>query len=387
MNAFQIFEFAPDFNATYCPKMSKCQKVEEKQTKRIATTSKTEMTKRQMFCNQPWDTDKQIRLRLLLAPPVNIFSWMRENRRFLQTSMVHSVRPRTIDSTTTNIFLMLGVEVRGTRPQWTCGSFGCVVCLYDTDSSKLRAAKIFQLRNRTHDYCYRVYRELYWWSKLHSSFVLSLYGTFQIDDRICAVTEDVFGSLLCYIQTHPFPSEERVCAIMLDLCRALHYLHNKKVAHTGLSMDNILICRDLTVKLSGFSFCVNAENPSRSFELSSSERTVYSAPETCHGTIFPFKLDIYALGVLEFTLMTHKYPFSEQRVDDDTFLEERFSIWEKIEDYYYRNAKLRNNEELLKDLLNFYPQYRPRIGMVEQKVRWWKKRLLEGRESPILSER
>ena len=388
MSAFQVPEFVSDFNRSYCLKPSKLKRITEKSTRRITTapTSKSETKKRQMFCNQPWDTDKQIRLRMLLAPPVNIFSWMQQNWNCLQTKMVHTVRPRTTDPRTANILLMLGIEVRNSRPEWTCGSFGCVVSLYDTDSSKLRAVKIFQLRSRTHDYCYRVYRELSWWSKLHSSFVLSLYGTFQIDDRICAVTEDVFGSLLCYTQTHPFPSEERVCAIMLDLCRALHYLHNKKVAHTGLAMDNILICRDMTVKLSGFSFCVNAEEPGRSLELSSSERTVYSAPETCQGTIIPFKLDIYTLGVIEFILMTHKYPFSEHRVTDDTFLEERFSIWEKIEDYSYRYEKLRNNQERLKDLLNFYPQYRPRIGMVEQKVRWWKKRLLEDNDSPIVSE-
>lgn len=75
----------------------------------------------------------------------------------------------------------------------------------------------------------------------------------------------------------------------------LSYCHNRKIVHGDLKGENMMLTGDCQLKIVDFG--------------PSGGTAIYNAPERGQPSADPFKLDIYALGILLFEALTDKHPF------------------------------------------------------------------------------
>ncbi len=87
---------------------------------------------------------------------------------------------------------------------------------------------------------------------------------------------------------------------------AIKYLHAKNICHRDLKLTNILVDRDHKVKIIDFGF---ADNTGRALHAYCGTPS-YMAPEIIHKREYRGKeVDIWALGVILFKLLTGEYAF------------------------------------------------------------------------------
>ena len=98
---------------------------------------------------------------------------------------------------------------------------------------------------------------------------------------------------------------------------ALNFMHKKNIMHRDLKPENILceaasdIANDeLVIKLTDFGFAVKYDpNKKETLSLGS---PLYMAPELCKETQYDFKVDVWAVGVIAFVLLTGTPPFYDK---------------------------------------------------------------------------
>jgi len=154
----------------------------------------------------------------------------------------------------------------------------------------------------------RTYMEIKVLQKLEHKNVISLKGWFEDDDTIYLVLELIKGKDLTKFFNIEPPSKEQIKFIFRQLIEALLYTHNKKVIHRDLKLENILIDDDLNIKLTDFGLCTIKKDDFSIF--STKLGTVrYSAPEMLMENDYNESIDIWAIGIILFKLITGKYPF------------------------------------------------------------------------------
>lgn len=110
-------------------------------------------------------------------------------------------------------------------------------------------------------------------------------------------------------------SEKMVAEIMEKLVRAIAHCHENGVCHRDLKPDNILIDKNLEVKVIDFGLSKHLDTNIRSLK-SRVGTPAYMAPEVILGNTYDLKCDVWSLGVLMYTLLTGTIPFLEKTLDE-----------------------------------------------------------------------
>lgn len=150
----------------------------------------------------------------------------------------------------------------------------------------------------------------------HPNVVLYLGLSRAPDGRIFIISEYIEnGNLRLYIhdKTKPFPWRLRL-SFATDICRALAYLHARKVClrlflrhssdltqciHRDLKGENLLLTTNLRLKITDFGFArIAARNASESKRLTFCGTDAYMSPEILLGTPFDLPTDLFSLGVV-----------------------------------------------------------------------------------------
>lgn len=144
--------------------------------------------------------------------------------------------------------------------------------------------------------------------------------------------------------------------------RAIKYLHEHKIAHRDLKLDNILLDAHMNPIVTDFgfsrfvSFETNGE-PVKSDTYCGT--TSYNPPEVLKQIPYdPFKGDIWCLGVMLFIMVNQVYPFDRHNKDKmyENQMTRNYHLQESIA------AKLSNEvKELIRISLEPYPEKRPPI--------------------------
>jgi len=98
--------------------------------------------------------------------------------------------------------------------------------------------------------------------------------------------------------------------IFKQTVEAVHYFHNKGVAHLDLKLENVLIDKNNRVKVIDFGLCeINVNQTTIITRMCGS--TDYICPEILASTPFNgFEADIWALGVMLYCMVFGELPFS-----------------------------------------------------------------------------
>jgi len=184
-------------------------------------------------------------------------------------------------------------------------------------------------------------REVYILSGLMHENVVRLICTYVCPSQVLIVTElAAGGELLERLSTTGNFSEVDARIIVVQILRAIDYLHSENIVHRDLKLENILLSDDVppVVKVADFGL-------SRFFTDGSELRTIcgsplYVAPEildigTSSDTYTP-AVDMWSVGVILYILLSGYSPFDN---DDEQVLYQRIrngeysmedSIWEHI---------------------------------------------------------
>eukprot|EP00731_Ephydatia_muelleri_P023334 Em0015g917a len=179
-----------------------------------------------------------------------------------------------------------------------------------------------------------------------------------------------------YCWTVQYLLEPDVAEITRQLLCALIYLHSQLIVHRDIKVENIFLAAlqgSYCLKLSNFTLATVVTEPlSRQCGL-----VYYRAPEMISGTGYGTKVDVWAVGVVCYLLLSGTLPFQRKSEDSTckvirtghyTFTRPR--IWKSISN----NAK-----HFISHLLVLTPQNRPSSSEILQHP-WLKHTELEGQE-------
>lgn len=117
------------------------------------------------------------------------------------------------------------------------------------------------------------------------------------------------GSVLSYINEHGRMREKIARRVFLQLVLALEYLHDvRHVAHRDLKAENVLLDRNMNVRLIDFGVS-NVFTPNSPELLSECGSPAYAAPEMVSGSPYTKAADLWSTGVLLYGMTVGRLPF------------------------------------------------------------------------------
>ena len=170
----------------------------------------------------------------------------------------------------------------------------------------------------------RILREVRISKDLSHENIVHFYEIFENKKFIALVLEYADkGDLLTRLKTEGIFTEAQFRPLLIQLLKALKYLHSRRILHRDVKLDNVLLCSDGTVKLCDFG--VSRTMPPGELIYEHIGTPAYLAPEVVSKQGYGgFKADVWSLGVTALIALTGYVPFK-----GDTFEELAYSIQHK----------------------------------------------------------
>lgn len=158
----------------------------------------------------------------------------------------------------------------------------------------------------------------------HPNVVRAAGRSFVTETRLIAVLEFMpGGDLLDLVARHRRFDEPTSRHFFLQILRGLSYMHELRVAHLDLSLENIVLSRDHRVaKIIDFGLACRAELDDGGAEKASAcgarGKLFYVAPEVfADGSFRPRPADVWSLGIILFIMLTGSPPMDAGPCEKD----------------------------------------------------------------------
>ncbi|XP_067671889.1 testis-specific serine/threonine-protein kinase 2-like [Haliotis asinina] len=205
-------------------------------------------------------------------------------------------------SSVKSVFRSIGYQVKSLLGE---GSFGIVLrCEHMVNLSEVAIKVTDKVRN-----C--VCNETFALKTVKHPNIVDVYAVFETDKYTLTVMELVEGgSLLDLLAQESNLSEQRVKLIFSQLVEAVNACHQVGIAHRDLKLENVLLDLDGNIKLSDFGLCICQDQRVSNNVFCGT--VAYSSPEVLTGRGYDaFKLDIWSLGVILYSLVCGSFPFND----------------------------------------------------------------------------
>jgi len=146
-------------------------------------------------------------------------------------------------------------------------------------------------------------------------FILGLECAFQSPSKLHFVMEYIPGGMLFnHLRKHEIFSEKMARFYAAEVLLGLEHLHSMRIIYRDLKPENVLVCADGNVKLCDFGLAAIGLTASATHVSASGKpvlvgTTEYMAPEVLRRMECGQAVDIWALGILIFEMMTGEPPW------------------------------------------------------------------------------
>ena len=194
------------------------------------------------------------------------------------------------------------------------GGYGLVMKAVLMTTQEIRAMKLIAKSQFKHiTDLHMVFNEIQALRNLQHPNVIQLFEVVDTPDHICLVLEFASGGeLKKLVEANRFLSEDVARVYFGQVARGVLYCHNKNVVHRDLKLENILVDGDKRIKIADFGLADFISNNERT--VTDAGTFAYLAPEVfkrVSGDSDPYKLDVWALGVILFAMTQGTLPFSQ----------------------------------------------------------------------------
>ncbi len=151
-------------------------------------------------------------------------------------------------------------------------------------------------------------------AQLNHPNIVTVYDAGEQDGRYYIAMEYVDGSTLKEIvRKRGAIASGGVLHVMVQMCEALAYAHEKKIVHRDIKTANTMWTRDRKAKIMDFGLAKVVEEV-RNHTTLVSGTPYYMSPEQTLGRNVDHRTDLYSLGVTLFELATGSLPFTEGNI-------------------------------------------------------------------------
>jgi len=156
----------------------------------------------------------------------------------------------------------------------------------------------------------RFKREALTLAKLAHKGIVNIYDLVEEQDRLLLVMELVEGGSLAELLAPGIPMPVADAATLVcEIAEALDYIHAQGIVHRDLKPANVLIDAFGHTKLADFGLARLCQDSSLTVEGCVLGSPLFMSPEQAVGRTADQRSDIYALGVLFYSLLTGAPPF------------------------------------------------------------------------------
>lgn len=173
------------------------------------------------------------------------------------------------------------------------GTFGSVYKAFDERTKRFVAIKQVSDSN-----------ELEIMKQLDHPFVCTLY---EAVDEYAIMEYAERGTLRDYVNTNGPLEEKFARRIFAQLTCVMQYLHSCKIVHRDIKAENILLDKDLNIRLIDFGLSVIMNDSNKLLDQCGSPD--YASPEMLAGTFYDESTDIWSAGVVLYAITVGHLPF------------------------------------------------------------------------------
>ena len=190
-------------------------------------------------------------------------------------------------------------------------------------------------------------------------YIVQLYEILQTPQHIYIVMEYCEGKdLMDYILSKQRLSEIESLKYFHQLINALFYLHSQNIAHRDVKIDNMLLDKNLDLKLVDFGLSTKYSDETLLDQPCGT--VVYAAPEVLEGNDYHGMLaDVWSSGIVLYGMVSGYLPFS----DKDDEVNKKDVLEGKIEIPEFFSPLLK---DLLKHMLDINPITRYTLQEIKQ---------------------
>lgn len=140
-----------------------------------------------------------------------------------------------------------------------------------------------------------------------------------------------------YMATNPKTTSNEISEIVGQLLKTLAYIHDLGICHRDIRPGNILYNRESRkIKIIDFDLARIRKYSNKKLEMMTQTGLIsYRAPEL-FGSVYSQKVDVWAVGVIAYQLITGKLPFSDEyeqeqikRIQNEDPSYDGLSLWEQ----------------------------------------------------------
>ncbi|XP_059054200.1 serine/threonine-protein kinase PLK4 [Achroia grisella] len=161
----------------------------------------------------------------------------------------------------------------------------------------------------------RVRQEVTIHSRLKHQTILELYSFFEDAHYVYLVLELAHNGELAKhfkLGTHGL-SEKAAGDIFKQVVNGVLYLHSYNIIHRDLSLNNLLLTKDLSVKIADFGLATQLNGPDEK-HVTMCGTPNYISPEVASREMHGLPADVWGLGCMLYTLLVGRPPFHTQHI-------------------------------------------------------------------------
>ncbi|XP_062514832.1 serine/threonine-protein kinase PLK4-like [Corticium candelabrum] len=182
---------------------------------------------------------------------------------------------------------------------------GQEVAIKMIDKKLMRAAgMVTRVRNEVEIHC-----------QLKHPSVLELYNFFEDDKYVYLVLEICHnGELQRFLSSHSQVfSEKEAASYLAQIIDGLEYLHSHGIVHRDMTLSNLLLTKDMSVKIADFGLATKLSMPDEK-HLTMCGTPNFISPEIVARQPHGLGTDVWSLGCMLYTFFTGFPPFDTEGV-------------------------------------------------------------------------